>query len=113
MDVVGLLLILLFMVPFYVFYLVFLALGLRQKIAIPLSLVFLGLFLHFFWTIGDPFPILTQEHGIFSIEQGISRIGVCGVCVMAALSGYGAVSCPYNYLATFRSKVDEKEVLPY
>lgn len=109
-DVVGLLLILLFVVPFYVFYLVLIGFGLRRTVVLPLALVCLGLFLHLFWTIGDPFPILTQEHGVLSIEQGISRIGVCGVWVMAALSGYGAVSCPYNYLATFRSKVDEQEV---
>eukprot|EP00658_Telonema_sp_P-2_P005405 TRINITY_DN12017_c0_g1_i2.p1 TRINITY_DN12017_c0_g1~~TRINITY_DN12017_c0_g1_i2.p1 ORF type:complete len:279 (-),score=73.18 TRINITY_DN12017_c0_g1_i2:124-960(-) len=109
-DVIGLLLILLFIVPCYLFYLVFRGVGLRLSLAVPFSMICLALFLHFFWTLGDPFPILTQEHGIFSIEQGISRIGVCGVWVMAALSGYGAVSCPYNYLATFRSKVDEQEV---
>eukprot|EP00656_Telonema_subtile_P010715 TRINITY_DN15202_c0_g1_i2.p1 TRINITY_DN15202_c0_g1~~TRINITY_DN15202_c0_g1_i2.p1 ORF type:complete len:426 (+),score=87.12 TRINITY_DN15202_c0_g1_i2:102-1379(+) len=109
-DVIGLLVILLFVVPFYVFYLVLVGCGIRRTVVPPLALMCLGLFLHLFWTIGDPFPILTKQHGVLSIEQGISRIGVCGVWVMAALSGYGAVSCPYNYLATFRSTVDEQEV---
>jgi len=109
-DVMGLLLILLFVIPLYVFHLVFTGLGLRRALSIPSALVSLALFLYAFWTLGDPFPILTQEHGILSIEQGISRIGVAGVCVMAALSGYGAVSCPYNFLAMFRSKVDAQEV---
>ena len=28
--------------------------------------------------LGDPFPILSPKHGILSIEQGISRVGVIG-----------------------------------
>lgn len=65
----GLLLILLFVIPLYVFHLVFTGLGLRRALSIPSALVSLALFLYAFWTLGDPFPILTQEHGILSIEQ--------------------------------------------
>jgi hypothetical protein len=60
------------------------------------------LFMFFlFWKIGDPFPITSPNHGILSIEQCISRVGVIGVTVMAFLSGFGAVNCPYTYMSYF------------
>ena len=58
-------------------------------------------YVYLFWKIGDPFPILSAKHGIISIEQCISRVGVIGVTVMAFLSGFGAVNCPYTYLSFF------------
>ena len=54
-----------------------------------------------FWKIGDPFPILSPKHGILSIEQCISRVGVIGVTVMAFLSGFGAVNYPYTCMSYF------------
>uniref|UniRef100_A0A8W8L4L8 Golgi pH regulator n=1 Tax=Magallana gigas TaxID=29159 RepID=A0A8W8L4L8_MAGGI len=67
-------------------------------------------FLYFFWKIGDPFPILSPKHGIFSIEQCIGRIGVIGVTLMAVLSGFGAVNYPYTSMFYFIRAVTETDV---
>jgi len=63
-------------------------------------LVSLG-FLILFWKIGDPFPILKEQSGLFSIEIGISRIGVIGVALMGILSGIGAVEYPLQNMTSF------------
>jgi len=66
--------------------------------------------LYLFWKVGDPFPILSPKHGIFSIEQCIGRVGVIGVTLMAILSGFGAVNCPYTYLAYFNRNVTAGDI---
>lgn len=68
------------------------------------------IFLYFFWKIGDPFPILSPKHGIFSIEQCIGRVGVIGVTLMALLSGFGAVNCPYTYMSYFVRHITEADI---
>jgi hypothetical protein len=55
--------------------------------------------------VGLPFPIVRGEHGLLSIEHGVSRIGVLGITVMAILSGFGAVNCPYTYMHYFMRQV--------
>lgn len=67
-------------------------------------------FMYMFWRIGDPFPILSPKHGILSIEQGISRVGVIGVTLMALLSGFGAVNYPYTSMTYFMKNVTAKDV---
>jgi hypothetical protein len=47
---------------------------------------------------------------VFSVEQGVSRIGVIGVTVMACLSGFGAVNYPYTSMAYFMRPVTQADV---
>lgn len=68
-------------------------------------------FLYGLWRIGEPFPLLSVSNGIFTIEQGVSRIGVIGVTVMAILSGFGAVNCPYQSMTYFIRPVSQSDVL--
>ena len=68
------------------------------------------IFVYLFWKTGDQFPLLSPQHGIFSIEQLISRVGVIGVTVMAVLSGFGAVNCPYTYMSYFMRHVTDADV---
>lgn len=53
---------------------------------------------------------MSQRHGLLSIEQAISRIGIIGVTVMAFLSGFGAVNAPYTCMAYFARNVTAEDV---
>jgi len=103
---------LIFLLPFYISY--FLVKTLRfvhsRATTVALASGFWLAFLYLFWKIGNPFPILNPRHGIFSIEQGISRVGVIGVTVMAILSGFGAVNCPYTYMTYFMRHVTDSDI---
>jgi len=82
----------------------------RRRLVRVLSVGIWLVFLYFFWKLGDPFPILSAKHGIFSIEQPISRVGVIGVTLMAVLSGFGAVNAPYTYMTYFLRHVSDGDV---
>lgn len=68
-------------------------------------------YLYCFWRIGDPFPLLSVSRGIFTLEQGVSRIGVVGVTVMAILSGFGAVNFPFTNMNYFIHPVTQNDVI--
>ncbi|KAH7693135.1 Golgi pH regulator-like protein, partial [Aphelenchoides avenae] len=99
------------LLPLYFFYSTCRSITLIPLNWVPQTTVFLWLlFVYFFWKIGDNFPILSPKHGIFSIEQAISRVGVIGVTVMAFLSGFGAVNAPYTCMTIFTRPVTDEDV---
>ncbi|XP_072884949.1 Golgi pH regulator isoform X2 [Hemitrygon akajei] len=102
---------LIFIVPFYIGYFVVSNIRLLQRKRLLFAWVVWLAFMYFFWKLGDPFPILNPKHGILSIEQLISRVGVIGVTLMALLSGFGAVNCPYTYMSYFLRNVTDSDIL--
>jgi hypothetical protein len=110
-DIYAMMIILIVVLPLYMIYLALQPLcRTRLQLAFSTSLCFF-LFLFIFYKLGDPFPILSEKkHGLLSIEHGVSRIGVIGVTSMAIMSGFGAVNCPYTYMAYFMRKIQDKDV---
>ena len=45
-----------------------------------------------------------------SFKSYFSRVGVIGVTLMAILSGFGAVNCPYTYMDYFARHVAPLDV---
>ncbi|XP_062371312.1 Golgi pH regulator B isoform X3 [Cinclus cinclus] len=111
LNLCVILLILVFMVPFYIGYFVVSNIRLLHRQKLLFACVVWLTFMYFFWKLGDPFPILSPKHGILSIEQLISRVGVIGVTLMALLSGFGAVNCPYTYMSYFLRNVTDADIL--
>lgn len=105
------LLVLVFMIPFYIGYFFFLNLYWVPRVfQRVLTFVYWFGFFYVFWKLRNPFPILSANHGMFSIEQGVSRVGVIGVTLMAILSGFGAVNCPYTYMSYFMRHVTDADI---
>ncbi|KAL3071731.1 hypothetical protein niasHT_000938 [Heterodera trifolii] len=107
----AMLVLLICLVPLYFFY------SLTRVIRIvpsswvtQLTVALWMLFVYLFWKLGDNFPIFSPKHGIFSIQQAISRLGVVGVTVMAFLSGFGAVNAPYTCMTIFMRSVTDDDI---
>lgn len=84
----------------------------RSKFWINVCSVLLYIaFLLIFVKIGDQFPITSPNYGAFSIEQGLSRVGVIGVSLIGVLSGFGAVNYPYTSMTYFMRPVNKSDIL--
>jgi len=97
--------------PFYIIYFILssshlVSVSMRK----PFTLIVWVAYFYLFWKLGDPFPILSPKHGVLSVEQGISRVGVIGVTIMALLSGFGAVNYPYTSMTIFMRSVTVLDV---
>lgn len=106
----GMLILVIFILPFLITYSIIRNISFIHK-KLPFTIIGWLIFVYLFWRVGDPFPILNPAHGIFSIEQGISRVGVIGVTLMALLSGFGAVNYPYTSMTYFMKEVKARDVM--
>ncbi|KAL5268091.1 hypothetical protein ACHWQZ_G002071 [Mnemiopsis leidyi] len=106
------LVLLIVVLPMYMSYIVLNSLRILKQQRLTALFCFLSwtVYFYFFWKLGDPFPLMNPKQGIFSIEQMISRVGVVGVTLMAILSGFGAVNCPYTYMDYFARIVTSADV---
>nr|CAH0112470.1 unnamed protein product [Daphnia galeata] len=101
-------------IPFYIGYFVLSNIRfVRKSLVKILSLMVWIIYLYLFWKVGDPFPVISSSKRslrLLSMEQGISRIGIIGVTVMALLSGFGAVNYPYTSMAVFMRPVTHTDI---
>lgn len=111
LNLYVMLVILILVIPLYISFQITNSLKfIRKRASQVASIVIWFVFFYFFWKLGDPFPMLSPKHGIFSIEQPISRVGVIGVTIIGILSGFGAVNAPYTYMSYFVREVKEVDI---
>lgn len=84
----------------------------RSKSPFPkLLIVIFLLYCWCFYMIGLIFPIIDQSipTSIFSVQQGISRIGILGITLLALISGYGSVSGPATFILVKKVSLEHLE----
>ncbi|XP_005184121.1 Golgi pH regulator [Musca domestica] len=112
LGLTSLLLMVIAVIPLYILYSVIHSISfVSEKWVRIMTVCCWFLFLYSLWRIGEPFPLLSVSNGIFTIEQGVSRIGVIGVTVMAILSGFGAVNCPFQSMTYFIRPVSQSDIV--
>ncbi|KAF9160666.1 Golgi pH regulator B [Actinomortierella ambigua] len=79
--------------------------------ALPLAVAVWLVYFYLFAKVGHQFPVQSgRDQGIFSLEWGMSRVGVIGVTISAILSGFGAVNSPYTSLFFFLRQVTDTDI---
>ena len=102
---VSLVLLLSLVLPYVFLHTLCAARGLRGALAHCAAMLACGVWLLAFWALclyfhlalasGDSAPL-----AVAALEGAIGRLGVLGVTVVAALSGYGAIANPYSYFSS-------------
>uniref|UniRef100_A0A2K6U1A0 Abscisic acid G-protein coupled receptor-like domain-containing protein n=1 Tax=Saimiri boliviensis boliviensis TaxID=39432 RepID=A0A2K6U1A0_SAIBB len=94
MNLCVILLILVFMVPFYIGYFIVSNIQLLHKQRLLFSCLLWLTFMYFFWKLGDPFPILSPKHGENIIWPLVSLV----LFVLVPGINTSAVSCSSPFL---------------
>lgn len=107
------LIMLIFILPFCISYFIINNSGfIKNKLWTKIGAVLLYiLFMSVFIKIADQFPITSPNYATFSVEQGLSRVGVIGVSLIGVLSGFGAVNYPYTSMTRFMRPVTRGRIL--
>jgi hypothetical protein len=101
LDLQLMLTLVIFVLPFGQFYFNCRDGGMARLRSWCVAVVLWGGFLIGFWKLLDPFVQIDPKHRLLSVEQGMGRVGVVGVTVMALLSGVGSVLTPHNLMTYF------------
>jgi len=125
-DLIAMIFLIAYLLPFMLFYTIAREQHMPRQYALLLACTSELIYLYAFWKMGDYAPLLLNagtekpvrkadeiegnQMFLFSLEEFVSRISFLGVNFMAILSGFGAVNCPYEYMAIFWRKVAEEDI---
>ncbi|DAZ98673.1 TPA: hypothetical protein N0F65_008799 [Lagenidium giganteum] len=116
-DLIAMTYLIVLVLPFALFYNGAREYGFKRQHAVLSAGVCLAVYLYCFWKLGnvlhgsEPMQTsVTEAQALFSIRNFVSRVSLLGVVFMAILSGFGAVNCPYEYMAFFWRRVAEEDI---
>ncbi|KAF9930158.1 Golgi pH regulator B [Linnemannia zychae] len=85
--------------------------GISMQKALPMAAIIWCIYFYLFAKVGNSFPSQGgHAPGLWSIEWGMSRVGIIGVTIIAILSGFGAVNGPYSNLFIFLRQVTDTDI---